>query len=159
MSRSKRQKPAEWVYLRFARQGFRTFIYKGWKKEAGKRDGRWWFDRRMKKNTDLIKVKYALAAMWVIILDLCFNPLPRLVFSVVPPSPPPHPPFLLLFFTPSLPNFTLIQRSTITTILLLLPLLLLAQHHVCDSFAFLDLRADRQFILKAFSRRYIRKII
>lgn len=33
------------------------------------------FDRRAKKNTDLIKVKYALPAMWVIILDLCINPL------------------------------------------------------------------------------------
>lgn len=32
------------------------------------------FDRRAKKNTDLIKVKYALPAMWVIILDLCINP-------------------------------------------------------------------------------------
>lgn len=33
-------------------------------------------DRRTKKNTDLIKVKYALPAMWVIILDLCVNPFP-----------------------------------------------------------------------------------
>lgn len=51
-------------------------------------------DRRAKKNTDLIKVKYALPAMWVIILDLCINPffLPVLVGRAAPASRPP--PFL-----------------------------------------------------------------
>lgn len=48
-------------------------------------------DRRAKKNTDLIKVKYALPAMWVIILDLCINPffLPVLVGRAAPASRPP----------------------------------------------------------------------
>lgn len=53
-------------------------------------------DRRAKKNTDLIKVKYALPAMWVIILDLCINPffLPALVGRATPGvhrAPPSHP--------------------------------------------------------------------
>lgn len=48
-------------------------------------------DRRAKKNTDLIKVKYALPAMWVIILDLCINPffLPVPVGRAAPASRPP----------------------------------------------------------------------
>lgn len=56
------------------------------------------FDRRAKKNTDLIKVKYALPAMWVIILDLCINPffLPAPSFEAshslgVHRVPPSHP--------------------------------------------------------------------
>ena len=44
------------------------------------------FDRRAKKNTDLIKVKYALPAMWVIILDLCINPF----FLATPVELPPR---------------------------------------------------------------------
>lgn len=48
------------------------------------------FDRRAKKNTDLIKVKYALPAMWVIILDLCINPsLSRSHRASYPREPPP----------------------------------------------------------------------
>ena len=58
-------------------------------------------DRRTKKNTDLIKVKYALPAMWVIILDLCINPFPGarcLSTWISPPhgavNPPKIHPFL-----------------------------------------------------------------
>lgn len=82
--------------------------YKGREKEESERVSRgrgrgevWdWlekrFDRRAKKNTDLIKVKYALPAMWVIILDLCINPffLPALVGPATPGVhrvPPSHP--------------------------------------------------------------------
>lgn len=50
------------------------------------------FDRRAKKNTGLIKVKYALPAMWVIILDLCINPFfPSSCSRMNHPHDEPHP--------------------------------------------------------------------
>ena len=52
-------------------------------------------DRRAKKNTDLIKVKYALPAMWVIILDLCINPYFLSVLSSGEPPPRAVPSFAL----------------------------------------------------------------
>lgn len=53
-------------------------------------------DRRAKKNTDLIKVKYVLPAMWVIILDLCINPFSTalLLLPAASPARPSAPPKL-----------------------------------------------------------------
>ena len=61
----------------------------GWKETPEKRVGGL-SDRRTKKNTDLIKVKYALPAMWVIILDLCINPFSRCARCLSTWISPPH---------------------------------------------------------------------